>query len=354
MTATHTHTASSIGGVFLDTMPVDHVYATNAWKNIVSAVCYAQQQKVKVRIGACSRINRDFLHNRRLEAPDGTVVQNWANPADLEDCIEPDMIDPELIVFKLIGEDNKEVAFIVNYAMHNNAYTGSGNVISADFAGSMGSVLKKVYGENVAVLFMPGAGGDTNCYDHKFKYPLPEMQKERHIFVGRSLSGTIQGMDAFYEFPENTDISVVNSTIKIEERPYRPLDDIVDRTFGNPKSAKTVWDVFKQVKEQWNKEQLDIYDFPVGILTFGNDMAIITVAGELFTELGMKIKALSPFKYTMVWELTNGYYGYIPTLSAFEKIGYETRKFTINSFLNENAGEMIVNYAVNQLKLLHK
>ena len=261
-----------------------------------------------------------------------------------------------MLVYKIVNEAEKEIAFIVNYSMHVNAFNG-GKAISADYSGVISKTLRDIYGEDVAVLFMPGACGDTNCYDYRFNYPLPGMADKRHLYVGRSLAGTILGMDAFYMFPQNTDIAAARTKLAIKERPYRPLDDKIDQTFGKYERTKFIWDLFAQEKEQWIKERggrLDTYNVPVSVLTFGKDMAIVAGAGELFVELGLRLKKQSPFKYTMVWELADGHFGYIPTKGDFIKGGYETRKNAFTSPLDESAGDMIVDYWTEQLNNIRK
>ena len=350
VSATHTHTSVTLD---IKQAPENVDFITGVWQDIVTAVAKAQSNKKNVRIGACSRANKEFLHNRRFEGPDGMTVQNWADNETLKQCIESGVIDPEVLVYKLVDDDRKEVAFIVNYSMHNNAYQGKELTISADFSGVICNILKSVYGQDTAVIYMGGAAGDTNCYDNFFKFPMGDMWQDRHLFVGRSLAGTILGMDAFYEFPKNTEITASNETIKINERPYRPIDDVVDMTFGKPERVQHIWDSLARGKKHWEETQggrLETHDFPIGVITFGQDLAVVTVAGELFVELGLKIKEQSPYKHTMIWQLTNGFYGYIPTKEAFDKGGYEVRKNGLYSCLVEEAGDMIVDYAIKKLR----
>ena len=54
-----------------------------------------------------------------------------------------------------------------------------------------------------------------------------------------------------------------------------------------------------------------------------DDLAIVALPGEIFVEIGLEIKNASPFKYTFVVELGNGWLGYIPTAKAFSE-GIET------------------------------
>ena len=44
----------------------------------------------------------------------------------------------------------------------------------------------------------------------------------------------------------------------------------------------------------------------------------------MFTEIGITLKELSPFRPTFTIELANGHYGYLPTPRHFDLGGYET------------------------------
>ena len=80
-----------------------------------------------------------------------------------------------------------------------------------------------------------------------------------------------------------------------------------------------------------------------------DDFAIVGLPGEVFVELGLAIKAGSPFKTTLVIELTNSHIAYVPTREAFAEGSYET----INSRLAPGGGEMMVESAIRLLKVLH-
>ncbi len=53
-------------------------------------------------------------------------------------------------------------------------------------------------------------------------------------------------------------------------------------------------------------------------------LAITAIPCEVFTEIGLAIKELSPFRPTFTIELANGHYGYLPTPRHFDLGGYET------------------------------
>ena len=54
------------------------------------------------------------------------------------------------------------------------------------------------------------------------------------------------------------------------------------------------------------------------------DLGIASIPFEVFTEIGLEIKARSPFKDTFTIELANGSNGYLPTPRHHDLGGYET------------------------------
>jgi len=54
------------------------------------------------------------------------------------------------------------------------------------------------------------------------------------------------------------------------------------------------------------------------------DLGIAAIPCEVFTEIGITLKELSPFRPAFTIELANGHYGYLPTPRHFALGGYET------------------------------
>jgi hypothetical protein len=86
----------------------------------------------------------------------------------------------------------------------------------------------------------------------------------------------------------------------------------------------------------------------VQVFRLGPNTAIVTLPGEVFVELGLAIKAASPFETTLVIELTNDSPAYIPTKKAFVEGSYEV----VNSRVESGSGEKLVEAAVHLLKEL--
>lgn len=91
-------------------------------------------------------------------------------------------------------------------------------------------------------------------------------------------------------------------------------------------------------------EQVEVQALAVG------DVAFVGYPAEMFTELGLRTKAGSPFAATFVCELANGWFGYVPTLEAYEHGGYETRLGS--NRLDPHAGDTMVSAALALLAKL--
>ena len=87
----------------------------------------------------------------------------------------------------------------------------------------------------------------------------------------------------------------------------------------------------------------------VQVIVLGQEVAWVALPGEIFADLGLSIKAVSPFRQTFVVELANGSLGYIPNRSAYAEGQYEV----VSARCAEGSGEMLVNAALRLLTELH-
>src|SRR5207247_1697421 len=90
------------------------------------------------------------------------------------------------------------------------------------------------------------------------------------------------------------------------------------------------------------------HEVEVQVVTLGDQVAWVSLPGEIFVELGLAIKKASPFPYTMIAELANGSIGYIPDKQAYPQGNYEV----VSARCGEGSGEMLVEAAIRMLKEL--
>jgi hypothetical protein len=85
----------------------------------------------------------------------------------------------------------------------------------------------------------------------------------------------------------------------------------------------------------------------VTTMTLGEDVAVVFLPGEVFVELGLAIKQASPFRTTLIIELSNCVETmYIPTRAAYAGGSYEVT----NSAVQPGSGEMLVEAALKLLR----
>jgi hypothetical protein len=85
----------------------------------------------------------------------------------------------------------------------------------------------------------------------------------------------------------------------------------------------------------------------VQVIAFSDDVAILSLPGEIFVELGLAIKKASPFRHTFIAELANGSMGYVPDREAYPQGNYEV----VSARGEAGSGERLVEVA---LRLLHE
>jgi len=105
-------------------------------------------------------------------------------------------------------------------------------------------------------------------------------------------------------------------------------------------NALKILDVAERRGVPWEAE--------VQVITLGDRMAWVALPGEIFVELGLAIKAVSPFRYTFIAELANGSIGYIPNLEAYPQGNYEI----VSARGEAGSGERLVEAALSLLREL--
>jgi len=86
----------------------------------------------------------------------------------------------------------------------------------------------------------------------------------------------------------------------------------------------------------------------IQVLGIGNT-CFVSVPGEYFVEFGLRIKEEAAPTHALIVSCANGRVGYIPTLQAFARGGYETT-FGPGSMLVPEAGDIIADTAVRIIK----
>ncbi len=316
LAATHTHT-----GPALDTdcwkTPAEPEIAEIVANRIVKAGVEAFRNiKDGASLGVGTTEERRFSFCRDWVLTDGRVK---TNPGHGRNDLDHTLAVPDYTVeIMKIEQDGKIAAIFVNYADHPDTHkTIERNKFSPDYPGFMRDALKEKYGRDVTVLFFNGCCGDLNHLD--FKYTTDKATYLREgvcppAEIGKGLAETVSAeLDKISANEIDVKIETGKKTVTVNRRQITEEElawakDIMEQakteylgvsTYG---TAKAYLEKSKNVPET---EELSMYLFKIG------PWAIVTLPGEIYSEIGHGIKAGSPFEKTVLSSLTNGHHGYV-------------------------------------------
>jgi|LSQX01.1.fsa_nt_gb hypothetical protein len=292
---------------------------------------------------------------RRYKMKDGSIKTNpgVGNP----DIIEPiGKVDPTVGVVSFRYTDGSGEVLVVNFGLHADIISGTS--FSADYPGHMRNALKKQI-PDCEVLYIGGSTGDVNHIDamHPGKTGKGyEYSKKVGSILAAEVLKVYQKLEPI-KFNESDVLSIRLGacTIKaplrtINEEEIKQSKDLVE-AFGSGKwITKGMSDTAKlasafRVLELSNLGEWA--DIRVQALAIG-DLVFVTFPGEIFTDIGIRIKESSCYSNTFVCALSNGYMGYFPTKSAFSEGGYEV----LTSRFTDEMEDILVNGVTKFLKEL--
>jgi hypothetical protein len=320
-------------------------YPAQLVENIVAAIVAAKAGLQPVEIGAGYAREERLAFNRRFFMKDGTVR---FNPGELNpDIVRPaGPTDPQVGIISILRHGQAlPAAAIVSFAMHLD--TVGGTEYSADYPKFLEDALREDFGPGFTLLFGAGTCGDINHIDVRTR------DRRTAADIGRLLAETT---GAAIEEGSLTTVAEPSLAVRsaIVEAPLQQFSD--EERADARKKMELVGGRELPFLEQvractiMDLENLAADKLPLEVQVFrlGPDTAIVTLPGEVFVELGLAIKAASPFKTTLVIELTDDSPAYIPTKKAFVEGSYEI----VNSRVQPGSGEQLVEAATRLLKEL--
>lgn len=322
-------------------------YVAHLPSRIAECVRTANDRLTPATTAAAVAHEEHLAFNRRFHMQDGTV--GW-NPGRLNpDIIRPaGPVDPD-VSFVLFADTNKKpLGAYVNFAMHLD--TVGGVLFSADYPFTLDRSLANAIDADLITLFTIGCAGDINHIDVAWQNRQKGNNEAARIGT-RLASAVLRSMETTMQPVAAEDIQVARKIVALPLA--RATDDdiaaahaVVKRlvegtnprpTFREQVQAFKILDVVAQKGKPWEVE--------VQAITLGDQLAWVSLPGEVFVQLGMTIKRGSPFRQTIVVELANGTNGYIPDHLAYGQGNYEV----ISARCADGSGELLVDTAVAML-----
>ncbi len=360
--STHIHTGGPIGYNTAKYpnpyVKVDEEY-TDMLCRLVGDCGVLAYQRLKASTAKIARGNLEgvsFLRNYYMK--DGSIRTNpgFQNP----DIDRPfGKLDTELPVMFFLDEEGNPKGALVNFALHHDCVAGK--EYCSDYSGVLAEDLKAEFGNDFITVFINGTCGNINHFD--VSKPSKEFfSKPPYIGIGHKLADKVLEL---YKDAEDLPVDVVDgkkdiieltrreiSKEEIEELEYLiatvPIEGL-RYSIAEPDAPE-----YKRYKAE---ARLNFAEFPkiqstlVQAIRIG-DCMIYAIPGEVYCELGILMKELSPFKYNMVAELANGSFNsYVPTEEACNKTTIYEAQLPSNEFIT-GSGEKMARFAVELGKKL--
>lgn len=364
ITATHTHGGPEYLGPLREFLherakrahngrdphePMDYrARLVDRWVEVIAAA-WSNRQPASLEV-VIPRVE-GVAFNRRYWMKDGSL--GWNPRRGDPNIFRPaGPVDPDFpfLLARKVGT-GEAMGSLAVFAMHTAVFGGP--EFGADFPGHLQTHLRTALGPGFISIFCQGAAGDVN-HVNPFS-PAPQPWQEVTPAVGRALAQAAL-TNLSHARPVRPGSLAVRSTVArapvtpITAAEYDAARKLMESLDHNGAAFLTVVDAWRKIyQHRFWQQHGGVLPQEVQVVRLDADTALVALPHEVFTELGMAIKAAAPFRRTIVVSLANDEDFYIPTRRAFEEGNYEPTTCP----LEPGCGERLVAAAVallNELK----
>ncbi len=371
--ATHSHTAPDymrelylfLGEESQEELRAGYIEALIAGPVEAIATAYEDARPSLLESGSVTQ-STPVSFNRRFVMRDGSV-QTWQAYSNPEVVRAAGPIDPEIGLLTIRDTEEGTLRGVLSsFALHLD--TVGGTQWSADYPFFIERTLRDAGGEDLISIFGTGCCGDINHVNPS----SPDRNSAK--VIGESLGTTINEGLVDLAPIQDSRLWVGSQVVQLplQEASRQEVERAVQivelaRSGSNVDFLDHVTAYKKLILDQllhadpyvsttdhitWGLSRSlagvgETLPVDVTVMTIGSDIAIVCLPGEVFVELGLAIKQASPYRTTIIVELSNAVETiYIPHRAAYAGGSYEVT----NSNLQPGGGEMLVEAALNLLR----
>ena len=336
MSATHTHTAVTVTGVFQS--EPEEEYKRFLARKIAEGVERAWKQREPAKIGWGVGSEPHQVFNRRWFTNDGVVntdpFEGTTDKVRMNPGFDKSVTketsgptDPEVCLISVRSTEGRPICLLANYSLH---YVGGVDALSADyFAEFATQVAIKLEATALQPPFVGIMSNGTSGNINNINFGSDGVPKrgpgEQIKVVAASVAEA--AFTAYKEIEYHDWVPLKSAQTEVELGVRKPNAEQLAQ-------AKT-WlteagpGPYGKLREIYARESvlMDGYPNTVQVILQAHrigDMAIVSSPCETFVETGLALKKDSPLKPTFCVSLANGYNGYLPTAQHHEWGGYET------------------------------
>lgn len=275
--------------------------------------------------------------------------------------------DPDLGVLIMRSADDGAIRAVVLDAANHPTVLGAGSLnYSADWPGATRTVLRAaLHGLNEAsgrpvsapiVLFLQGAAGDISSRYTRRAANIGEVGRLGSLAAAAALEAVALGGSEVRGLPRYASRvlelerrhlpDIVSADHELQDA-VAALESLGDVSSLDPRArlAQSRVDGAHIQRALIRAEIAPVIPLVLSVIAIG-DIAWVHVPVELFTEVGRRIRALSPFPTTRVVGYSDDYRGYLVDEDAYEAGGYEA----LSTLFRPEAADLLAEAARQMLQ----
>lgn len=311
LSAIHTHAAPSLTLDKERGHPNNVEYTETLKGKLIDAVRQAlgRMEPVGIGLGVGACVVGANRRELRVAGDGKTSIVLGRNPYGVT--------DREVLVMRVAKTDGTPLAVAFDYATHGTSLGPGNYAISGDVPGIAEQFVEKILGSETVVPAFIGASGNIDPW---FRV-LPAFNDEPGWIPEPVLLGTLLGEEVVHVcrgIKETGPAGTIASHFATLQLPAKPREN------ASPVKTDAA--------------------FNITVARIG-DVAFVGLGGEVFTEIGMAIKAGSPYRHTFIITHCNGAAGYLATQEAHVQGGYEV---TTSPFAPD-AADVVIRESIRML-----
>ena len=288
---------------------------------VAGAVYAAHAARRPARVGGAVTTGRGLTSNRvrHEEPPDDTIG-----------------------VLRVDGDDGRPIAAVASFACHPISMAGHTLLWNAEFPGPFRAAVQAAH-PGMTAMFVQGCAGDVGPWNYWFGNPeaLPQTYEHRDRLgtaIAERVLALLPGIQTEPSQPVAASARIValkrrrlpwsrEEVRAVQERlartPEPPYPEVWPPDLHTMNSAQRFPTMYQKGAVAMYAGMLERQDTPmqaeVQALAVG-DVGIVGNPFELFSQLGRRMRELSPFAATLVLAYTNDYLGYLPSAEEFDLV----------------------------------
>lgn len=311
-------------------------YLENTWWKIAGALSEAKRNAAPVRLGH-ARTEARVAGNRRERTPDGRTILGF----------NPNLPSPRVTdVLRLDRADTGQpMAVLFQYGCHGTTMGGDNYLITADYQGSARRFVERGLA-GARAMFVGGCAGNQNPHP-RGTFALAEQHGQRlgaavvHAALSIEATREVERLKVhalhhrlpLAELPTiqacRDELTAAEAAAEAERQRARekaqqagvPCDPKIPLAWATERRLKRAQECLAAVE----RGEKDLF-IPVELQALAlDDVALVSLPGEIFFEIGEEIRRRSPFRVTLPVDYANGSIGYVPTQAEVPFGGYEVQ-----------------------------